>query len=40
MTANVDQKLWDDLRGALREVKCDHDGQQQMQNAQELLEEL
>ena len=37
---NVDQQLWRDLKGALREVKNHHDGKQQMQDAYELLNEL
>lgn len=37
---NVDQELWTDLKGALREVKNHHDGKQQMQDAYELLNEL
>lgn len=36
----VDQRLWSDLKGALREVKSHHDGKQQMQDAYELLNEL
>lgn len=36
----VDQQLWSDLKGALREVKSHHDGKQQMQDAYELLNEL
>ena len=42
MTANngVDQQLWNDLKGALREVKSQHDGKQQMQDAYEFLNEL
>lgn len=37
---NVDQQLWTDLKGALREVKSHHEGKQQMQDAYELLNEL
>ena len=36
----VDQQLWSDLKGALREVKSHHEGKQQMQDAYELLNEL
>ena len=36
----VDQQLWRDLKGALREVKSHHEGKQQMQDAYELLNEL
>ena len=36
----VDKHLWNDLMGALREVKAHHDGKQQMQDAYELLNEL
>ena len=36
----VDQQLWSDLQGALREVKSHHEGRQQMQDAYELLNEL
>ncbi len=39
MTATIDQ-LWNDLRGALREVKDHREGRQQMQNAYNLLNEL
>jgi len=39
MTATIDQ-LWNDLRGALREVKSHHEGKQQMQDAYEFLNEL
>ena len=37
---NIDQQLWSDLKGALREVKSHHEGKQQMQDAYELLNEL
>ena len=40
MTANVNQKLWSDLREALCEVKDQHEGKRQMQNAYELINEL
>ncbi len=36
----VDPLLWDDLKGALQEVKCHHEGKQQMQDAYEFLNEL
>ena len=36
----VDQQLWSDLKGALREVKSHHEGKQQMQDAYEFLNEL
>jgi len=36
----VDQQLWNDLKGALREVKSHHEGKQQMQDAYEFLNEL
>ena len=35
----VDQQLWNDLKGALREVKSQHEGNQQMQDAYEFLNE-
>ena len=36
----VDPLLWNDLKGALREVKSHHEGKQQMQDAYEFLNEL
>ena len=40
VSQEVDQQLWSDLKGALREVKSHHEGKQQMQDAYELLKEL
>ena len=37
---SVDGQLWNDLMGALQEVKKHHDGKQQMKDAYELLNEL
>ena len=36
----VDQQLWSDLKGALREVKSHREGKQQMQDSYEFLNEL
>ena len=36
----VDQQLWNNLKGALREVKSHHEGKQPMQDAYEFLNEL
>ncbi len=36
----VDQQLWNNLKGALREVKNHHEGKQPMQDAYEFLNEL
>jgi len=38
--AGVDEQLWGNLKGALREVRDSHDGKRQMQDAYELLNEL
>lgn len=40
VSQGVDQQLWSDLKGALREVKSHHEGKQQMQDAYEFLNEL
>ena len=38
--SGVDQQLWSDLMGALKEVKNHHEGKKQMKDAYELLNEL
>ena len=40
VNAGVDQQLWSDLMGALKEVKNHHEGMKQMKDAYELLNEL
>ena len=40
VSQGVDQQLWSDLMGALKEVKNHHDGKKQMKDAYELLNEL
>ena len=40
VNTGVDQQLWSDLMGALKEVKNHHEGKKQMKDAYELLNEL
>ena len=40
VSTGVNQQLWSDLMGALKEVKNHHEGKKQMKDAYELLNEL
>ena len=40
VNVGVDQQLWSNLMGALKEVKNHHEGKKQMKDAYELLNEL